>query len=179
MLTKEERMRNLKTIVQAAIQAEKITGCPAEVSVAQCILESSWLEVAPNNNCFGIKNTDRFPGVQYQVTREYLDGSWKSKILAFEVYPTLKDCFVDHGFLITGGFKTSDKNCYYPAFEELARTGNIIKYVDNISHFYATDPHYAESVKEIMSLKVVIDAIHDARFADYDVQDNTTTNVET
>jgi flagellum-specific peptidoglycan hydrolase FlgJ len=132
MLTDEQK-ENLKLMAEAAVASERATGCPAEVSVAQCILESGWLKVAPGNNCFGIKDTDRYPGAQYLLTKEYINGEWQTLRLAFEAYPTLADCFTDHARLITGGFIPSRKNCYGAAFEAYKLDGDLDKFIRGIA----------------------------------------------
>ena len=50
-----DQLAALRRIAEAAVAAERETGCPAEISAAQCIVESAWLQVAPGNNCFGVK----------------------------------------------------------------------------------------------------------------------------
>ena len=49
-----EQFAALRKIAEAAVAAERETGCPAEISTAQCIVESAWLQVAPGNNAFGL-----------------------------------------------------------------------------------------------------------------------------
>jgi hypothetical protein len=41
----------LHCIAEAAVAAERGTGCPAEISAAQCIVESAWLIIAPEDDC--------------------------------------------------------------------------------------------------------------------------------
>jgi len=129
---------------RAAVECERETGCPAEVSVAQWALESAWGKRAPGNNCFGIKDTDRYPDSRYVVTKEYLNGEWRTMKLAFEVYPTLKDCFIDHACLIT-----RLKSCYGPAWLQYLEDRDLDAYIDGISRYYATDPQYAVKIKKI------------------------------
>jgi flagellum-specific peptidoglycan hydrolase FlgJ len=43
-----------RCLAEAAVAAERETGCPAEISAARGVVESDWLKVAPGNNCFGI-----------------------------------------------------------------------------------------------------------------------------
>jgi flagellar protein FlgJ len=134
-------------IAAAAVICEVQTGCPAELSAAQCILESNWLRVSPENNCFGIKDTDRYPGCHYQITKEYLNGQWQTKNLAFEVYPTLEDCFVDHAVLITGG--AEKRNVYAPAWQAYQADHDLDRFILAVARLYATDPNYAVKVLAI------------------------------
>jgi hypothetical protein len=39
----------LRCIAEAAVAAERETGCPAEISASQCIVESDGLMIAPGN----------------------------------------------------------------------------------------------------------------------------------
>jgi flagellum-specific peptidoglycan hydrolase FlgJ len=148
------RMRNrqmiLRIVAKASVVTEQLTGCPAEVSAAQALLESSWLARMPGNNCFGIKNSDRFPSSRYTVTHEFINGTWEQKTHSFEVYPTLEDCFTDHAKLITGGFTTDKPNCYAPGFEEYRKDKNLMKWVNNMAIHYATDPYYSTKLFAIM-----------------------------
>jgi flagellum-specific peptidoglycan hydrolase FlgJ len=97
-----EQFSALRRIAQAAVAAERETGCPAEISAAQCIVESAWLKVAPGNNAFGIKSRAS-ADCQYCLTKEYVNGEWQKQKLAFAVYPDLAACFVAHAHLIQRG----------------------------------------------------------------------------
>jgi len=162
MLTPEQQ-KNLKLIAEASVACEFITGCPAMVSAAQCILESGWLKACPGNNCFGIKDTDRYPGSQYVLTKEYINGEWVTQTLLFEVYPSLTDCFVDHARLITGGFYANKPNCYSVAFKQYLVDKDVDKYIRGISKYYATDPTYADQIISLAHSQSVTNAIQQAR----------------
>ena len=149
----------LKRIATAAVEAEKRTGCPAELSTAQCILESGWLAHAPRNNCFGIKDTDRYPGSQYLMTK---GRAWKTERAAFEVYDSLEDCFEDHAKLITGGFGEKP-NAYAPAFRQYQLTKNLEDFITEIAPIYAEDSEYESKIMELIRHPTVIDAIKQAR----------------
>jgi len=64
------RPEAITRMCEAAIATEKATGCPAELLVAQCALESDWLRAAPGNNCFGFKNYPGSFGRQLLKTHE-------------------------------------------------------------------------------------------------------------
>jgi flagellum-specific peptidoglycan hydrolase FlgJ len=49
-----DQLAALHRIAEAAVAAERETGCPAEISAARGVVESDWLRAAPGNNCFGI-----------------------------------------------------------------------------------------------------------------------------
>lgn len=139
MLT-EAQKQFLVEAAQAAIVAERVTGCPAELSVAQCILESAWGARAPMNNYFGIKHTSGPDN--YQLTREYLDGSWRSMRLDFQSYPTAADAFIAHGRLLTDGAPYKDA---WEAYQEDPQH-DLDTLIGAIARRYATDPGYPTQV---------------------------------
>ena len=95
----------LTQIAAAAVACETETGFPAEISAAQCILESAWLtRMATPCNCFGIKATV----AQIQMgqatscwTHETLGGQYQKMLQYFADYSTLGDCFDAHAHLLT------------------------------------------------------------------------------
>ena len=145
MLT-ETQLSALQTMAAAAVAAERATGCTAELSTAQCIVESSWLTVCPGNNCFGIKATDT--NCTYCLTKEYLNGEWSSPTLAFEAYPALSDCFAAHARLLQGGVYAAAWAAYQETRVDDTDTGlhALDSYITAISKHYATDPDYASKI---------------------------------
>jgi flagellum-specific peptidoglycan hydrolase FlgJ len=138
----------LQTMATAAVAAERATGCPAELSTAQCIIESDWLTVCPGNNCFGIKATDT--NCTYCLTKEYLNGKWSSPTLAFEAYPALSDCFAAHARLLQGGVYAAAWKAYradMPGVSSAVADAAVLDaYITGISKHYATDPDYASKI---------------------------------
>ena len=155
MLTTEQ-LSALEQIATAAVAAERETGTPAELSAAQAIFESSWGTRAPGNNMFGIKNTDRYPGCQYCITREFLNGTWQQMPLAFEVYPTLAACFSDHARLIQGG-------PYKVAWKRYQADHSLDGLIAGIGPIYASDPLYSVQIKVLAHGPHVAAAIVAAR----------------
>jgi flagellum-specific peptidoglycan hydrolase FlgJ len=153
MLTDKQKSA-LQMIAAAAVACELGTGCPAELSAAQCILESGWLTRCPGNNCFGIKATD--DSRVYTITKEFLNGTWKTLNLAFEKYATLADCFKAHARLIQGGR-------YAPAWKAYQQTHNLGALIAGIAPIYATAPDYAGLVSSIARSLSVTQEIADAR----------------
>ena len=163
MLTPEQ-LSALQTIASAAVAAERATGCPAELSTAQCIVESSWLTVCPGNNCFGIKATDSI--CTYCLTKEYLNGKWESPTLAFEAYPALSDCFAAHARLLQGGVYAAAWAAYQSTpldLESERRAVDLDAYITGISKHYATDPTYASKIITLAHGPHVTAAIQAAR----------------
>ena len=136
-----EQSAALRRIAEAAVAAERKTGVPAEISAAQCILESAWLQVAPGNNCFGIKaKADEH--CQYCLTKEYLNGEWTGQKLAFATYPSLAACFAAHAMLLQSGV-------YAPAWRRYEANHDLDAYIRGIAEHYATDPGYAGKIYQL------------------------------
>jgi hypothetical protein len=76
-----EQQVTVARIAAAAVQAEQSTGCPAEITTAQCILESGYLQHAPGNNCFGIKAYAGCFGTQLIDTHEWFTDAEAAKFL--------------------------------------------------------------------------------------------------
>ena len=148
----------LGRIAEAAVAAERGTGVPAEISAAQCILESAWLQVAPGNNCFGIK-ARADDHCQYCLTKEYLNGEWTSQQLAFATYPSLAACFAAHAHLLKCGV-------YAPAWQRYQGNHDLDTYIRGLAEHYATDPGYAAKIVQLAHRPHVHAAIVEARHAE-------------
>ena len=139
MPTPEQKLA-LCQIAEASVAAERATGLPAELSAAQCIFESAWLTRCPGNNCFGIKPDDHGAGVQYFVSREFIDGSWVTKTEAFEKYDSLADCFTDHARLITEG------EPYAAIWQRYWADHDLDSFILALGRIYGTDPSYGAKI---------------------------------
>jgi flagellum-specific peptidoglycan hydrolase FlgJ len=176
--------KTVTLIAEAAVACEKLTGVPAEISVAQCALESGWLQHAPGNNCFGIKAYAGCPARQLLHTMEWFTPSETQSFLAgapgrtavfatplqiaaggrhkyivqdwFANFPTLKDCFIKHAMLFAGGKYEAKMDVY-------RHDRDLEGLVRGIAPIYATAPGYADSVLQIVRQKDVQDAIRIAR----------------
>jgi flagellum-specific peptidoglycan hydrolase FlgJ len=163
-MTLIERAAIVVRIANASVAAELATGCPAEISAAQCVWESGWLQHMPPNscNCFGIKDTDRFPGAVYVYTTEWMAGKLTPARAAFEVYPTLDACFVDHALLITGGSEMN--NLYAPAWGLYCQDHNRDSWFRSISTIYAPgNLAYSELVLATSKSQEIQEAVAIAR----------------
>ena len=145
----------LVRIALAAVQAENETGCPAELSAAQCILESAWLTVCPGCNAFGIKATDSHE--TYQLTKEFLNGQWETTRAAFEAYDSLAECFIAHARLIQGGR-------YASVWQAYTQDHDLDALIRGVCGIYATDPDYAQEVLTLAHGPHVTAAIQQARW---------------
>lgn len=181
------QLSNLRVIADAAVSCELLTGIPADLLAAQCILESGWLKAAPANNCFGIKNFRGSYGRQLLPTKEWFsahdlawflhlgDGRTASLVdptLApspsgrrlyrvmdwFATFPDLKSCFNRRAGLFL--------QTPYSVLQAVYSTDhNFERYVRSLSPIYATAPNYADAVLSLVRQPEVADAITEARMS--------------
>ena len=131
----------LSAIKQGAMDGVK-EGILPSITAAQAILESGWgssqLAKAPNNNLFGIKDSEDWHGEIVTVpTQEYLNGDYITVNAAFRKYASWNDSVVDHAKFFTSTEwrknnyrKVVNETDYRIAAQELKNAG------------YATDPSY-------------------------------------
>ena len=132
----------LSAIKQGAMDGAN-EGILPSITAAQAILESGWgssqLAKAPNNNLFGIKDSEDWHGAIVTVpTQEYLNGDYITVNAAFRKYASWNDSVVDHAKFFTSTEwrkdnyrKVVNETDYRIAAQELKNAG------------YATDPSYA------------------------------------
>ena len=132
----------LSAIKQGAMDGAK-EGVLPSITAAQAILESGWgsseLAKAPNNNLFGIKDSEDWNGESVTVlTQEYVNGDYITVNAAFRKYTSWNDSVVDHAKFFTSTEwrknnyrKVVNETDYRIAAQELKNAG------------YATDPGYA------------------------------------
>ncbi len=157
MLTPQQQAA-VPQMASAAVASERLTRLDASFQMAQCIFESGWLARMPGNNCFGIKPDHHGgAGVQYFISHEYLNGTWKQMPEAFERYDSLADCFSDHARLITQGAP------YAAAWARFLQDGDVIGLVSRVCPVYGTDPAYTEKILQEMNSATVLNAILAAR----------------
>ena len=131
----------LSAIKQGAMDGAK-EGILPSITAAQAILESGWgsseLAKAPNNNLFGIKDSEDWNGEIVTVpTQEYVNGDYIKINAAFRKYTSWNDSVVDHAKFFTSTEwrkdnyrKVVNETDYRIAAQELKNAG------------YATDPTY-------------------------------------
>ncbi|WP_410532026.1 GBS Bsp-like repeat-containing protein [Streptococcus salivarius] len=131
----------LSAIKQGAMDGAK-EGILPSITAAQAILESGWgsseLAKVPNNNLFGIKDSEDWHGEIVTVpTQEYLNGDYITVNAAFRKYASWNDSVVDHAKFFTSTEwrkdnyrKVVNETDYRIAAQELKNAG------------YATDPNY-------------------------------------
>ena len=157
----------LSAIKQGAMDGAK-EGILPSITAAQAILESGWgssqLAKAPNNNLFGIKDSEDWHGAIVTVpTQEYLNGDYITVNAAFRKYASWNDSVVDHAKFFTSTEwrkdnyrKVVNETDYRIAAQELKNAG------------YATDPSYAGKL---------IRLIEAYKLYEWDAVSNTTNSV--
>ncbi|WP_455471558.1 N-acetylmuramoyl-L-alanine amidase [Streptococcus salivarius] len=157
----------LSAIKQGAIDGAK-QGVLPSITAAQAILESGWgsseLAMAPNNNLFGIKDSEDWNGEIVTVpTQEYVNGDYITVNAAFRKYTSWNDSVVDHAKFFTSTEwrknnyrKVVNETDYRIAAQELKNAG------------YATDPSYAGKL---------ISLIEAYKLYEWDTVSNTTNSV--
>ncbi|WP_455438944.1 GBS Bsp-like repeat-containing protein [Streptococcus salivarius] len=157
----------LSAIKQGAMDGAK-EGVLPSITAAQAILESGWgsseLAKAPNNNLFGIKDSEDWNGEIVTVpTQEYVNGDYITINAAFRKYTSWNDSVVDHAKFFTSTEwrknnyrKVVNVTDYRIAAQELKNAG------------YATDPSYAGKL---------IRLIEAYKLYEWDAVSNTTNSV--
>ena len=157
----------LSAIKQGAMDGAK-EGVLPSITAAQAILESGWgsseLAKAPNNNLFGIKDSEDWNGEIVTVpTQEYVNGDYIKINAAFRKYTSWNDSVVDHAKFFTSTEwrknnyrKVVNETDYRIAAPELKNAG------------YATDPSYAGKL---------ISLIEAYKLYEWDAVSNTTNSV--
>jgi LysM repeat protein len=137
----------IQMVVPLARDAQRETGVPASVTIAQAILESDWgtsLLTRAAINYFGIKaiGNPNAGDVYWSNTWEVVDGEDVVVRAAFQTYQTAQDSFLDHGQFFL-------RNRRYAA--ALLVTGEPRKFAQAIADAgYATDPAYAGKLIRLM-----------------------------
>src|SRR5262249_18117518 len=77
-----KQLEFLAAASRAAVRSERLYGVPAELTLAQPILESGWGAKMPGCNCFGIKASKHHPQCSIVTTQEVLTpaqyAAWKT-----------------------------------------------------------------------------------------------------
>lgn len=133
-----------------AEQASRDTGIPAKFMLGQAALESGWgkreivgKDGTQSHNLFGIKATKGWKGkVVEAVTTEYVHGVPHTKREKFRAYDSYADAFRDYAKLLRNN----------PRYENvLASAQDAVGFAQGLQKAgYATDPHYAAKLTNII-----------------------------
>ncbi len=150
----QEQTNNLTLACSASVAAERTTGCPAELTVAQWALESGWGKHVPpeSNNPFGIKARPGEPRIE-ATTLEVIHGKPTVIRAGFRKFDSLLQAFEQHGMLIATGAP------YGAAFEQWEKDKDLPGLISGVARRYATDPHYSEELLGVIRMPVVVAAL--------------------
>ena len=127
-----------------AIRSMQATGVPASVTLAQAILESGWGRSGLTRkafNFFGIKGTGPAGSLTVR-TREVVNGRSIYINAAFKAYHNAAESFVDHGKMLRRLSR------YAPCFRYRRDPAQFCRELQKAG--YATDPHYASALINII-----------------------------
>ena len=166
---------------EAAVAVEKASGCPAEMLVAQCAIESAWLQSAPSWNALGFKSYPNEYGRQLLLTREWFTTEEASAFIAqndgrsmtaigatmggkrlyachdwFATFPSLEACFAKRAERWTAGQNL-------PWVLAFRQTGELEPMLRAMAAGYSTSPVYADSLLRVLAMPEVQAGLATAR----------------
>jgi len=144
----------IQTLLPYAKQAAKALGVSPEVMIAQSALETGWgqkmiqkSDQQSSFNLFNIKSHQDWEGESVNKSSlEVEDGVGVQRRSSFRVYQNLQDSFKDY----TDFIKSNQR--YEQALQQSADPERYIEALQQAG--YATDPQYAEKIKNIMNSDV-------------------------
>jgi flagellum-specific peptidoglycan hydrolase FlgJ len=173
----------LSEVASIAVRLERVTGCPAQLLIAQWAIESEWgAKPAGHANYFGIKRAARHTKWCTVTTEEVFTTAqleaWNrqhaaapARVIAtlpdgrqrvdiddqFADYDSLDASCQDYAWLITEG------DPYSQAWRQYQRDRNLAELIGAVARTYATAPGYAALAEEIATQPNVLAAIATAR----------------
>jgi peptidoglycan hydrolase FlgJ len=148
------RMNFVKAIWDQAKKAAQILGVHPAVLIAQAALETSWgnkiikhADGHTSHNLFNIKAGSSWDKNKVHVkTLEYQDGLVSRQHAAFRSYPSFSESFEDYVNLLKNNSRYA---------EAVKNADNPRKFLESLqSGGYATDPHYAKKILNILDTDV-------------------------
>lgn len=137
---------SLEQAAQSSVACEAAIGLPAELTLAQWVLESGWGAHQPGNNCFGIKAYDGCFGVQELRTFEVVHGKRVAMFQKFATFASLASCFEKHALLLTRGQR------YLAAWKRYTQSRELDMFLNAIAPVYSTDPHYPDMLRRVLAM---------------------------
>lgn len=138
-------------LVLAAQHAERTTGCPTCVSLAQWALESAYgTALAAANNPFGMKWSAAcgYPKGPPVYTKEYVNGRYITVTDYFIAFPSIEVAFNAHGHYMMGPNAWGE---YQQAAAVWRQRGDWKGFIERMAPRYATDPQYAALLIQIVN----------------------------
>ncbi len=130
----------LRAIAPDAIVSARTNHLPVSVTLAQAVLESGWGRSAlstKHGNLFGVKAGRNDEGVRLRTT----EGESRRTTAKFRTYTNWSASISDHDKLLGSSHRYADAKRHWTHW----RT-----YVQAIAPTYATDPHYANRLGQII-----------------------------
>ena len=115
---------------------------PASVIIAQAALETGWGQAVEGNAYFGIKQGNSTGESIAFTTHEIIEGQKVTQVDRFRAYRSLQDATKAYAQFL------HDTPRYQKAFRDTSDPAAFIEALHQAG--YATDPHYADKVKQIM-----------------------------
>ncbi|GAA3022926.1 glycoside hydrolase family 73 protein [Tetragenococcus solitarius] len=144
-MTKQEFIERL---LPHAKELQEGYGILPSIIISQAILESNWgsSQLAHEyNNLFGIKAYGDQDKVKLE-TKEYVNEQWITIKGEFRVYNSWEESMDDHTRLFVNGVDWNPQK-----YEDVLTAQNYEQAADALQEAgYATDPGYAEKVKEVV-----------------------------
>ena len=130
-------------VVEAAVASRRKWNVPAEITLAQWVVESAWGAAMPpdSNNPFGIKALPSQDAVE-SLTREVINGETKYIVARFRKFESLAEAFDLHGRLLAVGA---------PYKIAMTLTADPEAFADALTGVYATDPKYGYTLKWVIN----------------------------
>ena len=134
----------LKSVVTPAQLTQRRYGIPASVTLAQCILESSWGDsqlARRANNYFGVKAIQGDSYMEFS-TREVVSGRSVQELAKFARYPSAIESFEAHARLL------SKIGRYKPAIAKLPDLESFCQQLQVCG--YSTNPDYGHQLIDLV-----------------------------
>lgn len=133
-----------KNVLSAAQAAERATGIPACITLAQWAWESAYGKVTAGDfNYFGMKWAPAW-GLPFKLIKTWEEINGK-QVVVYDKFLSFKS--FDQAFIAHGQLLADPKGPY--AFAYVSK-GDWEKYMRKIGPVYATDHHYADSLVDLI-----------------------------
>ncbi|MBN4073761.1 flagellar assembly peptidoglycan hydrolase FlgJ [bacterium AH-315-E07] len=148
---KESRAQFIRDLLPSINNAAASLGVQRDAILAQAVLETGWgqsiihdKEGRSSHNLFGIKADEQWQGERVTAkTFEFIDGSLRPRYEDFRAYESYDESIKDYVDFLSANPRYQDA---------LNHGGDAATYADKIQYAgYATDPNYADKVKNIIA----------------------------
>ena len=149
--SKQDRAQFIQDLIPSIDSAAARLGVNRDAILAQAILETGWgqsiihdSEGRSSHNLFGIKADEQWSGARVTAkTYEFIDGSLRPRYEDFRSYGSYDESINDYVNFLSANQRYEDA---------LKHGGDAGVYAEKIQQAgYATDPNYADKVKNIIA----------------------------